>query len=129
MCRITIKLPWPISVNRLYKNIKAKKGHHGNKALTTEGKNYIDFAIIEIIKQLKNKKVKHIPGVIECWKIFQPRDNRTKDITNLEKILNDILEKAGLIDNDFKIWKYHGERIIPKKPGDVEITIQPLDSD
>lgn len=67
---------------------------------------FIDSAIIQIKEQLSEFKRKDLPlkGKIEVKMIFEIK-GRDKDLDNLIVTINDMLQSAGIIENDKQIVK------------------------
>lgn len=52
-----------------------------------------------------------------------PPDKRRRDIDNVCKVILDTLQRAGIYDDDFKIWKLTVERKEVRQWGEVEFFI------
>lgn len=125
MNKISFTLPWPPSINKLYGNRTPKKGigGYGFRYMTKEGKKYVRDALILIYSQVKKP---HINGKVSVKRVLCIPDRRKRDTGNLLKMLDDVLVKAGLIEDDDLIWHCESDKIEPEKPGYVEILIEKL---
>jgi crossover junction endodeoxyribonuclease RusA len=89
-----IRLPWPPSVNRAWRNV-------GNRTLLSrEARAYRRQAVLELMAQ-NAKKIGGRKCRVEIT-VFAP-DNRRRDIANLEKQLSDAMQTYGVFDDDSQI--------------------------
>lgn len=58
----------------------------------------------------------HVGGMVEIFYTFHLKHHKTTDTSNLIKLLEDVMVKKGLIDDDRFVYRFHAE----KKPAEVE---------
>ena len=94
MSDIRLQLPWPPSVNSAYRVFRS------SVYKTQQAKDYTK----EVCALVKAKKVKGL-GKARVRVAIQayPPDRRKRDLDNIQKILLDSLEQAGLFDDDSQI--------------------------
>ena len=55
--------------------------------------------------------------------LIYPPDKKRRDIDNVCKVVLDTLQRAGIYDDDFKVWMLTVERKEVRQYGEVEFTI------
>lgn len=101
---IILELPYPPTVNHMY---ITRRG--GRKILT------------EVARQFRVKVVRACNSINACYferferyrlhiQVFRP-DKRCRDTSNIIKATEDALERGGIFDNDFDIWRSSQERM------------------
>ena len=94
MTSITLRLPYPTSVNRIWRSGKGKVFR------STEYQAWIAEAQGCWLQQKSKQEHKTIKGEY-CLSIKAARpDKRRRDIGNLEKVVSDLLESMGVIEDD-----------------------------
>lgn len=88
--------PYPPSVNRLY-----RKRPQGGMFKSSEWAAWFK-ATVRFMRE-QNAKVKRFDGPVRVEYIVARPDNRRRDVTNLIKPLDDMLEDLGVVDNDCQI--------------------------
>lgn len=58
--------------------------------------------------------------------LIYPPDKKRRDLDNVCKAICDVLQHAGIYDDDFKIWQLYVERREVRKYGEVEFTISSI---
>lgn len=58
----------------------------------------------------------HVGGMVEIFYTFHLKHHKTTDASNLIKLLEDVMVKKGLIEDDRFVYKFHVE----KRPAEVE---------
>ena len=112
-----ITLPLPPSINRYYStNVQ---GRRFKTRLATNWENEAGYTLME---QNKFKKIFGKREVVVTYR-FYFKDNRS-DYGNRTKILDDLLQKTGIIDNDKQIMEAHIYKHIDSKNMRVEVEIQ-----
>lgn len=90
MTAITIDLPWPPSQNRIWRS-------RGKRV-------YRDAKYVAWLEQagwlVKAKRFPKIMGEFGATIILNPPNNRKIDLDNRIKVILDIAQKTGLIEND-----------------------------
>lgn len=66
----------------------------------------------EALEHIKNNPGETFAGPVIITVHYWLKDNRRPDLTNLLQATADILEKAGVIDNDRNIVSWDGSRIM-----------------
>ena len=90
--QITLTLPFPPSVNRLWKTKK-----NGGMYRSAEYKAWRQHALWAIQSRTKGD---HIKGPYKLEIMAVRPDKRRRDIGNLEKAVSDILQAANVIEDD-----------------------------
>jgi Holliday junction resolvase RusA-like endonuclease len=80
----------------------------------------VEDAIL-ILKSMYNSKPIDKPVVVEITYAF--RDNRKRDLDNLTKTLLDVLEDAGILDDDKFVYKLSIEKKTKQEEEKTEIRI------
>lgn len=122
---ITLRLPYPPSVNTYWRHVLAKKGRAVMTYIAEKGKHYrasvqghiwqeygMDFAML----------TSRLAVSIEC---IMP-DRRKRDIDNVPKAVLDALAFAGVYEDDSQIDQLVVTRLHVEPPGCVDVTIQEL---
>ena len=90
---LKIILPFPPSVNRLWRISKGGGGMHRSEKYT----DWRNHALWALVGQCKGKRIEGPYTMI--LEAVRP-DKRRRDLGNLEKAVSDILQDAKLIDGD-----------------------------
>lgn len=73
---------------------------------------------------LKTQSLKSISTEkLQIHLLIYPPDLRKRDIDNVCKVVLDTLQRAGIYENDFMVWKLTIERKEVRQYGEVEFTI------
>jgi crossover junction endodeoxyribonuclease RusA len=91
---ITIDLPYPVSMNRIWRG----SGKHVYRS--PEYINWLTQAGFAWMTQKSKSKTKRIEGEYEFHATVYPPDKRKRDLGNLEKVLQDFAQQAGIIEDD-----------------------------
>jgi crossover junction endodeoxyribonuclease RusA len=76
---------------------------------------------------LKSQNLKStLAEKLQIQLLIYPPDQRKRDIDNVCKVVLDTLQRAGIYENDFKVWKLTLERKEVRQYGEVEFTITSL---
>jgi len=120
---ITLRLPWPPSVNQLRR--PGLVAGHWRLINTKVAQIYYACAR----QALRTWGGKPYATPVHIIYEFHPPDKRKRDIFNLEKILSDSLVKAKVLADDRLI--HHGEVVLASnaKPGFVIVYIEPLNKE
>jgi crossover junction endodeoxyribonuclease RusA len=111
---VSLKLPWPPSVNTYYRNI-------GGRAIVSKtGRQYLQAVKLAV---LLSGERKGLCGNLAMHIAATPPDARRRDLDNTLKGPLDGLAKAGVYDDDFQICKLTIERLKPSRPGYLIVTI------
>lgn len=114
-------LPWPPTLNHLYPRAK-----HGRRYLSPEGKRYKAGAVAVLQSHTTGNAA--FPLVHAQVRIIAfPPDRRRRDLANLEKIVGDSLETAGVVDDDALIERLVIERGPVRETGAVAIEATAVD--
>ena len=95
---ITVRLPFPPSVNRYYRSID-----RGRVLISEEGRVYAQAVRVVALTQC----LPMLRGPFAINVISHPPDYRGRDLDNLWKALLDSLAKAGVIENDKYCQEQH----------------------
>ena len=115
---IEIKLPWPPSTNRVWRNVK------GRTILSADGRMYREVVGRHCLAS-------KIAGKRLSWRlsvrfIINPPDRRRRDIDNLVKVPLDALTHAAVWLDDSQIDEMYMRRKEVKKDGEITIQISEL---
>jgi Holliday junction resolvase RusA-like endonuclease len=110
---MNIKLPVkPMSMNKAWRG--------GRRFRTND---YLDYEK-ELFVYLPREKVS---GMVEIFYTFYLKNHKTTDTSNLIKLLEDVMVKAGVIDDDRFVYSFHAKKI-PSDVEHMEIDIVPYTS-
>lgn len=118
------QLPWPPSVNRLYKRITGKRGKSGrrsNVALSDEAAAYY-----QEIQWTIGKGQPALNGRLKVRIDVYPPDKTRRDLDNLAKVTLDSLTHAGIWKDDEQIDHLTIVRKSVEKNGRVLVTVSPI---
>jgi len=124
--KIQFNVPYPPSVNSYYSINKV-----GQKFLDKKVVQHRNMAIILINHQVKRREVElPIKEDVCLWLEIYPPDNRCRDIDNINKATFDVIQHAGVIENDSLVKEHHA-RMFPKqcKLGQVRVCITKVNSE
>ena len=96
---IKIILPFPPSVNRLWRTTKTGGVHTSSKY--SAWKKHAEWAVVG---QVKGQK---ITGEYTLEIVAVKPDKRQRDLGNLEKAVSDLLQKVKVIENDHLCQEIH----------------------
>lgn len=116
---IRIVLPYPPSVNRLWRTTKT-----GGMYSSKEYKDWAKHAEWAIAAQIKGAGVK---GEYALEVVAVKPDKRRRDLGNLEKAISDILQSTGVIENDYLCQDLHMRWA--KKGPECLITVRQYDGE
>lgn len=115
---ISIELPWPPSVNRVWRNVK------GKTLLSAEGRNYRELVgQYCLIKRIAGKRLN---GRLSVKILVNPPNKIRRDIDNLAKVPLDALTHAAVWLDDSQIDELYIRRDEIKKGGFITIQITEL---
>ena len=115
---ISIELPWPPSVNRVWRNIK------GKTLLSAEGRSYRELVGQRcLIKRIAGKR---LAGRLSVKILVNPPNKIRRDIDNLAKVPLDALTHAAVWLDDSQIDELYIRRDEIKKGGFITIQITEL---
>jgi crossover junction endodeoxyribonuclease RusA len=97
---IKLKLAYPPTANHYL-----KQGRNGRRYLTKKAIEYHYLTKLDTAQQLsRDFNTINNPAIMRV--IAVPPDHRKRDVTNLEKVLKDSLERAGVYTDDNLIWDF-----------------------
>ena len=115
---ISIELPWPPSVNRVWRNIK------GKTLLSAEGRSYRELVGQHcLINRIAGKR---LAGRLSVKILVNPPNKIRRDIDNLAKVPLDALTHAAVWLDDSQIDELYIRRDEIKKGGFMTIQIREL---
>jgi len=109
--KITLSLP--PSINSYYSQNK-----YGRRFKTNEAKQWENDAWVEGLRKCKKYGKCKIEVAYEYY-----FTTNASDLGNRSKILTDLLQKCGVIDNDNQVWVLHEYKNIDSKKPRVEVEI------
>lgn len=121
-----IRLPWPPTVNTI-KAALVIKGR-ARLILSKKGRDYFDeVRALSLLEKFPKFGDKRLQVEIHCF----AGDRRKRDLGNLDKVLIDSLQKAGVFDDDSQIDDQRfirGKNCVAKK-GNVIVLIREIPAD
>lgn len=126
---IRATIPYPPSVNKYWRTVYSKKVNPrtGNKKKsvikTKESANYI-FSVTLLLRSLKLPRITGERFRLELT-IFPP-DNKKRDIDNICKAVLDVLQCAGIYQDDFSVYQLYVERKEVRPKGEIEFVLKTL---
>lgn len=95
---ISIKVPWPVSVNAAYRTFRNRM------ILSREGRDYKDTCIQHIMVERHYSQADFpLCGRLKVvYEVYQP-DKRRRDLANLDKLLSDCMTSGGVWEDDSQI--------------------------
>ena len=106
MKKLNLTLPWPPSLNRLYRAVS------GRVVLSEEGRNYA----LKVSNALPTGRVEPLAGRLHVEIVFCPPEKligKSWDIANREKVFCDALTKCGVWRDDDQIDEMRIARGMP----------------
>ena len=113
---VTLTLPYPPSVNHLYAVV------NGRKVLSAKGREYQQEVSATVFRQIGAANFGEARIAYRAT-VFPP-DRRRRDVSNLVKIVEDSLTKAGIWCDDSQVDDMHWIRGDAVKGGSVFLEIQ-----
>lgn len=113
-------LPWPPSVNAIWRSIVIKGSVR--VLLSKEGRKYRE-GVQKLIGQVPT-----IAQPVEVRIAAYPPDGRRRDIDNIAKAALDALTHAGVWDDDVRVAVLHVSRCPPVPGGRLIVTVNPIAS-
>lgn len=118
---ITIKLPWPPSVNHYY-----QRNRFGGVRVSREGKAYRENVFFEI----KNQKIPSFKdALIKVRAFLYMPDKKKRDGDNVFKALFDALEYTKVFNNDCQVYDCHWTKICDESESGVTLIIEEYSKD
>ncbi len=111
---ITLRLPWPPSVNNCYVNVGKRR------VLSKRGRQYPKDVEAVCVQQ----EVGHVTGDLRVTIWTYPKDKRRHDSDNLLKMIFDSLQKCGLYADDSQIKEFTVKKEDPETPACVLVYIE-----
>lgn len=96
---VCLRLPYPTSVNRIWRSGKSRKGRTVVYT-SAEYKAWISEAYVAWRVQRDQLFVKSISGRYSITIYANPPDKRHRDLGNLEKVISDFLQTVAVIEDD-----------------------------
>lgn len=119
---INITLPWPPSVNRIWRCVG------GRVLLSAEGRAYRELVAVAVLEQ--HGSGDPLAGRLSMTIHAYPPDKRKRDIDNLAKASIDAIGSTKLIfEDDSQIDHLSIHRCAVEKPGRLEIQIWEHETD
>jgi len=113
---VHLSIPYPPSTNNFYAVVR------GRKITTKAGREWIEAAIAAIHEQVCGHPFRGPVKVMGY--IYRPQ--RSGDLSNRIKPVEDVLQKAGVLENDSQIDELHWYKRDDKLRPRVEIEIEAL---
>jgi len=119
---VTIRLPWPPSANRIWRNIVIKG--QARTLLSREGREYRD-AVATIVKK-RWLRLNPVMCRLIVHVVAHPPDRRKRDLSNCLKAFEDALTHANVWGDDSQIDDLHIVRGPVNAPGHLDVTIDQI---
>lgn len=117
---ITMTLPWPPSVNHIYRPGRGKD--RNARFLTKRALDYRDEVAAEVVRQDARPK-RPLTGSLSVRVLARPPDRRHRDLDNVWKAMLDAIRHAGVIEDDRFIDRLEIERSAVTPDGEIVVTI------
>lgn len=115
--QVTVDLPWPPSVNRIWRSTGRRVYRDPRYIAWAEEAGWV----------VKAKRLHKIEGKFSATIVLFPPDKRKIDVDNRVKVLLDLAQKSGLIEDDhlcrLLVVSYGEDDTVP--PG-ARLTIAPM---
>lgn len=98
MTEIILTLPYPPTINHAYKHVRRNGKPTVLKTADTEAFQWQVRAIVA-----REGAQRHLHGRLSVKYVVSPPDRRRRDIANVEKVLSDALQYAGVYHDDAQI--------------------------
>lgn len=121
---LSLCLPWPPSLNQLYKRRSMKKGGRG-MMMTDKGNAYKTEVGYLAKAEMRRKGVQIMARPVSWTMVWHPPDNRRRDGSNLLKILEDSFNKIVFLDDEL-IHEHHLYKGTVIKGGNIMLKIEVL---
>ena len=119
---IKLNLPWPPSVNHLY-----RVNPMGGKSRLYKVKKAVAYADA-VAWQLKQEKTEGFgTGRVEIDSKAHPPDRRRRDLDNIQKAILDSLQGAGVYEDDCQVDRIGIQRCQVVPDGMVSVTVSGVD--
>jgi len=120
---LVLSLPWPPSVNRMYRSIS--KGPLAGRVLISEEGRQFRKAVDSVVRQARARQGWQMRLRVEIAAF--PPDRRARDLDNLLKSILDSLQHSGVFESDsqiddIRIWR--GERV---PGGEITVWLTPIE--
>ena len=117
--RISIKLPWPPSVNHYY--VRTTFG----RAISKKGRAYRE----NVILIMRAAGVPTLKGQLSMWVTAFPPDKRKRDLDNILKAMLDAIQHGGGMadDNQIKILRLERGEVMREVGGMVAVCLEELE--
>ena len=113
----TITLPFPISVNAMFADGKTRR---------VKSQRYADW-VQEAGWELKRQRVIPVRGPVKLtYEVQDGKDERRRDIANLEKGCTDLLVEHGIIEADHDLIVRELSMVWTREVQGVRVTISPI---
>lgn len=122
MTTLRFKLPWPPTVNTVWRNVVINGA--ARVLLSKDGREYRVHASNSLLAQRVPRN--HLTGKLAIYVIARPPDRRRRDLSNLWKVFEDALTQCGVIrdDSDFDDMRMMRGPVVPG--GELEIVIDEI---
>jgi len=116
--QVEFVLPWPPSVNRLW---RMGKGNWYSTKVALDFKEHVHYLVF------KARQPRFDPAARLRLDIYAyPPDRRARDIDNLSKVVQDALQDARVFANDAQIDQLWIERMEIVRGGELRVRLQSL---
>jgi len=129
-----LTLPWPVSLNALYRSIiryrmvKGVKKPFAVPILSAEGRQYQKDARLAIrCSPAAGKKM--ITGPVALTIYLHPKTKRKYDCDNFVKCIQDALTYCKVWEDDKQVYILHVEKRAKNPPGAANVIISEIDVD
>lgn len=124
---MTLVLPWPPSVNKLYSQ-GGHGGRHGRRLHPAHVayRERVIGRVIERLGKLPPDPLWDKRATLRLSIRFYPPDRRKRDTSNLLKAIEDALQAARVVEDDVAFFSHRLDRVAIDRPhGRIEVTIEP----
>lgn len=118
---LTIRLPWPPSVNHYY-TPQRRGPQHLKAGLSETAKKYRELAVAMIWQQ--HGRCTPTEWRLTCRIVLHPPSSIDRDLDNFSKGIMDAMQHAGIYKNDAQIDRLLVVRGVPVTPGRALVTLR-----
>lgn len=124
---VSLTLPYPPSVNALWRSGKSRKTGRTFVYPSAAYKAWLAEAHVAWLQQRSKLSVKSIRGWYRITILANPPDRRLRDLGNLEKAVSDFLQSIMVVENDSLAGDIHQKWDLAGTPtNSVAVTVSPL---
>ena len=111
--KLQFDLPYPPSVNHYWRRVGART------LISRQGRTFRE----SVCSLLALRRLRPLEGWLKVHLQIFPPDRRRRDVDNIQKLVLDALQHAGVYHDDFQIVSLVTDRLEPREGGQLVVTI------